>query len=276
VLQILRENTLYVRKHKCHLNKRELKYLGHVVSTEGLKVDPAKIAVIRDYPTPSNVAEVRSFLGMAVYFRRFIQGFGVLARPLHNLTRKGVPWQWDERCKASFEGLKDALISAPVLKMPEDEKPFEIVCDASVHGVGAVLLQDGHPVAFDSQKFDSAAYNYDTGEQEMLAVVNALRKFRCYVEGKRFKLVTDHEPLTWLSRQPTLSRKLARWHEFLQGFDFVWEHRPGRIHVADPLSRVRGTLQRAWGRTLPRLRSDRAGCRATFLLQLCARVDARR
>jgi hypothetical protein len=240
VLQVLREHKLYAKPSKCHFNKRELKYLGHIVGADGIKVDPAKIAVVENYPAPSNPSEVRSFLGLATYFRRFIQGFGVLARPLHELTRQKTPWRWDEAAQASFNGLKTALITAPVLKMPDYSAPFEIVCDASVHGAGAVLIQAGQPVAYDSQKFAPAAYNYDTGEQEMLAVVNALRKFRCYVEGRTFTLVTDHEPLTWFAQQPHLPRKLARWYEFLQGFSFKWEHRPGRINVADPLSRIPG------------------------------------
>jgi len=240
VLQVLRDNKLYAKPSKCHFNKRELRYLGHVVGAEGIKVDPAKIEAVKNYPEPTTPGEVRSFLGLATYFRRFIQGFGVLARPLHELTRQKMPWRWDEQCQASFDGLKEALVTAPVLKMPDFKAPFEVICDASVHGAGAVLLQDGQPVAYDSQKFTAAAYNYDTGEQEMLAVVNALRKFRCYVEGRSFTLVTDHEPLTWFAQQPQLSRKLARWYEFLQGFTFRWEHRPGRINVADPLSRLPG------------------------------------
>jgi len=141
-------------------------------------------------------------------------------------------------------------MKAPVLAMPDWEaaksgdKPFEIVTDASVHGIGAVLLQDGHPIAFESRKFNAAAYNYDTGEQELLGVVYALQKFRCYVEGTEFRLVSDHEPLTFLDRQPRLSRKQARWYEFLRPFTYKWEHRPGRINVADPLSRAPAVIDK--------------------------------
>jgi hypothetical protein len=249
VLQALREEELYAKPSKCHFNKSELKYLGHIVGAEGIKVDPAKIAAIRDYPRPQTVGDVRSFLGLATYFRRFIQGFGVLAKPLNGLTRKACTragWEWTEECEASFQGLKEALMTAPVLAMPDWEaaskglKPFEVVADASVHGIGALLLQDGHPIAYESRKFNAAAYNYDTGEQELLAIVYALQKFRCYVEGTEFRLVSDHEPLTYLDKQPRLSRKQARWYEFLRPLTYRWEHRPGRINVADPLSRAPG------------------------------------
>jgi hypothetical protein len=186
-------------------------------------------------------------LGLATYFRRFIQGFSALARPLHRLTRQDVAqnskWPWDASCQAAFEGLKAALCTAPVLRLPDEDKPYEIVSDASVHGTGAVLLQDGHPVAYESKKFSPAEYNYDTGEQEMLGVVRALQAFRCYVGGRRFKLVTDHEPLSYLKSSPRTSRKHSRWLAFLETFDGLeFEHRPGRINVADPLSRLPGMM----------------------------------
>jgi transposase InsO family protein len=245
VLTVLREQRLFARVDKCHFNKSELKYLGHVVGAEGIKVDPSKIAAVTAWPQPQNVSEVRSFLGLATYFRRFIQGFSTLARPLYALTRKvgdRPSWVWDATCTASFEGLKSALTEAPVLALPDWSKPFEVVTDASVHGTGAVLLQERHPVSYDSKRFSPAEYNYDTGEQELLGVVRALMAFRCYVEGQEFTLVTDHEPLTYLKEQPKLSRKHARWYGFLSTFEFNWEHRPGRVNVADPLSRVFGSV----------------------------------
>jgi transposase InsO family protein len=252
VLQALRDEELFAKSSKCHFNKSELKYLGHIVGAEGIKVDPGKAAVVRDYPRPATVGEVRSFLGLATYFRRFIQGFGILARPLNRLTRAACTragFDWAEDCEASFLGLKEALTTAPCLAMPDwkaaesGTQPFELIADASVHGIGAVLLQGGRPIAYESRKFNSAAYNYDTGEQELLAIVYALQKFRCYVEGTDFRLVSDHEPLTYLDKQPRLSRKQARWYEFLRPFTYKWEHRPGRVNVADPLSRVPGVRQ---------------------------------
>jgi hypothetical protein len=213
------------------------------LGADGLKVDPDKVAAVMAWPQPQTVAEVRSFLGLATYFRRFIQGFSTLARPLHALTRNvhdRAAWNWDAACDAAFTGLKHALSTAPVLALPVWDKPFEMVTDASVHGTGAVLLQEGHPIAYESKRFSPAEYDYDTGEQELLGVVRALLAFRCYVEGQTFTLVTDHEPLTYLRDQPKVSRNHARWYGFLTTFTFKWEHRPGRINVADPLSRLPG------------------------------------
>lgn len=248
VLEVLREHKFYCKPSKCQFNRSELKYLGHIVGAGGIKPDPGKVSKVKEWPVPGTVGEVRSFLGLATYFRRFIQGFSSLARPLHALTRLEVVqshgWPWTAQCQAAFEGLKEALCSAPVLKLPDPNRPYEIVCDASVHGTGAVLLQEGHPIAYDSKKFTSAEYNYDTGEQEMLAVVRALQAFRCYVGDSSFTLVTDHEPLSFLKSSPKVSRKHARWIAFLETFDFKFEHRPGRINVADPLSRLPGTLAR--------------------------------
>ena len=195
-----------------------------------------------NWPVPSSVSEVRSFLGLATYFRRFIQGFSALARPLHRLTQKDMvnlpKMPWDAACQNAFEALKVALTTAPVLAMPDHDKPFEVWSDASVHGVGAVLIQDGRPVYFESRKFSPAEYNYDTGEQEMAAVVHALAVFRCYLGRRRFVLVTDHEPLVYFQSKPVMSRKHARWYEFLQSFNFEWQYRAGKGNVADPLSRL--------------------------------------
>ena len=249
VLQTLKDAQLYAKLSKCEFNLRELKFLGHIVGADGIRVDPDKVKAVTEWPKPANASEVRSFLGLATYFRRFIQGFSALARPLHALTTDKVPKGnfapdlWSSECQVSFEAIKDALTTAPVLAYPDFEgalngnNPFEVVADASVHGIGAVLLQGGKPVAYESRKFIPAEYNYGTGEQELLATVHALRTFRCYIEGTAFKLVTDHEPLTFFQDKPRLSRKQARWYEFLQDYDYTWEHRPGRINVADPLSR---------------------------------------
>ena len=122
--------------------------------------------------------------------------------------------------------------------MPDYDKPFEVVCDASVTGVGAVLLQEGRPVAYESKKLSPAEVNYTTGEQELLAVVHAMRSSHCYLEGVSFTMVTDHEPLTYLQSQPSLSRRQTRWNDFLHMFKYKWQYRPGRINVAGPLARV--------------------------------------
>lgn len=138
----------------------------------------------------------------------------------------------------AFQATKKALTSSPVLVMPDFNKSFEVICDASVTGITAVLLQQGRPVAFESTKLSSAERNYTTGEQELLAVVYAMRTWRCYLEGLEFTMVTNHNPLVYLQPQSNLSRRQVRWSEYLQAFRFRWQYRPGRTNVADPLSRV--------------------------------------
>lgn len=180
---------------------------------------------------------LRGLLGLANYFRRFVQGFSSLVTPLTNLTRHNVEWQWTEQCQKAFDTVKDALTDAPVLASPNFDQPFEVVSDASGYGIGAVLLQEGRPVAFESRKLSPAEQNYHTTDREMLGVVHALRTWRCYLEGVQFTVVTDHCPNTFFATQTNLSRRQARWSEFLQRFTFDWCYRPGRTNVADPLSR---------------------------------------
>ena len=238
VFGLLERYRLYCRLRKCTFAQKEVKFLGHIVGAGGVKVDPAKIATVAEWPVPANVSEVRSFLGLATYFRKFVQGFSTLVRPLTNLTKATVPWEWTPACQEAYEGVKYALTHAPVLALPDFRKPFEVICDASITGLGAVLLQEGRPVAFESRRLIPAEVNYLTTEQELLAVVHALQTWRCYLEGVEFTVVTDHNPLTFLPTQPTLSRRQARWAEFLSRFRFKWEYRPGRKNVADPLSRI--------------------------------------
>jgi transposase InsO family protein len=241
-LTLLREHDFYVKLSKCEFEKPELKFLGHIVGKEGIKVDPAKTQVVRDWPTPTSVKDVRSFLGLANYFRKFVQGYSTLVEPLTRLTRKELVWNnqtWDSKCEQAFQGVKSALTNAPVLIMPDQAKgDYEVICDASLVGIGAVLTQGGKPIAYESSKFSAAERNWSTTEQELWAVVHALQTWRCYLEGVPFKVITDHNPLTHLPKQATLTRKQARWSQYLQQFDFTWEYRPGRTNVADPLSRI--------------------------------------
>lgn len=242
VLERLREHKFYAKLSKCEFNRREVHYLGHVVSGAGIKVDPRKTQVVNDWPRPKNVKEVRSFLGLANYFRKFIQGYSKMVAPMYKLTHPGPHWQWSPECTVAFEAVKHALTHAPVLVSPDFDKPFEVITDASGYNgggaLGAVLMQEGRPVAFESRRLTGAELNYTTHEQECLGVVHALKLWRCYLEGVKFTVVTDNHPNTFLDTQPLLSRRQARWSEFLQQFDFQWVFRPGRLNVADPLSRL--------------------------------------
>ena len=242
VFERLRLHKIYAKMSKCHFNRQEVKFLGHIVGHNGLRVDPAKIAVVKEWPVPTNITELRQFWGLANYFRKFIQGYSSLAAPLTsaltNLTSRSRPaFILNASQIATFNAIKHALCTAPVLRPPDFSKPFEVISDASILGTGAVLMQDDHPIAYTSSKYIPAEINYTTGEQELLAVFKALRVWRCYLEGTKSTLITDHNPLTHIQEQPPLSRRQARWMEYLARFDYDWKYRPGRLNVADPISR---------------------------------------
>ena len=237
VLALLREHKLYAKPSKCKFYQEQVEYLGHLIGKNGISVDPKKVAAVQDWPVPQDVGQLRSFLGLTNYFRRFLEGYSTLVAPLTRLTRKDVSWEWLPACQTAFDSVKRLLVNAPVLRLPDFTKPFTVVTDASIVGLGAVLLQDEHPVAFESRKLSPAEVRYTTTEQEMLAVVHALRTWRCYLEGVQFTVVTDHNPITFFSTQQTLSRRQARWLETLSSFTFEFKYRPGRTNVADPLSR---------------------------------------
>ena len=241
VLQILEREGLYAKLKKCDFNKSELLYLGHIIGEFGIKVDPAKISCITEWPTPKNVHEVRSFLGLANYFRKFVRAFSIRAAPMTKLTGKNCKWEWTDACQAAFEGLKADLTNSPVLASPDMTKHFEVVTDACGTGIGAVLLQEGRPIAFESRKLTDPETRYTTTEQELLASVHAMATWRCFLEGlpkEQVTLVTDHHPNTCLPTQPNMNRRQARWSEFLQRFNFNWIYRPGRHNMADPISRL--------------------------------------
>ncbi len=248
VLSKLRAAKFYAKRSKCLFNQSELKYLGFIVGGGNLKPDPTKVAAVLEWPVPKSKSELRSFLGLANYFRRFMHHYGSVCAPLNALLRDDVPndfsGAWDARAQSAFEKVKELLTSAPVLALPRLDKPFTISCDACKDGVGAVLLQDDQPVAFESRKFTDIESRYPKmhpGDQELLAVVYALQKFRHYVLGQRFTLITDHQPNTKLQDQVSVqswSGRKARWAEFLQQYDFDLQYRPGKENqVADALSR---------------------------------------
>ena len=220
-------------------------HLGHVVGRGQVQPDPDKVAAVQNWPEPKNVSELRSFLGMANYFRRFVQGYSKLAAPLHELLTKSArqsdAFTLTNRARAAFQGIRSALVLAPVLQLFDPGKMCEVVADASGEAIGAVLLQGGKPVAFESRKLNKHELNYSIGEKELLAVKHALTVWRHYLLHKRFKVVTDHRPNVTLQTLRSLedaSGRKARWAEFLQQYDKDWEYRPGRMNVADPLSRM--------------------------------------
>jgi len=246
VLQRLRQHKYFLKLSKCEFFKKEIQYLGHIVGTDGIKPDPKKVQAVADWESPKTVFDVRSFLGFTNYFRRYIDNYATLTLPLlelsgGNISRRksaNTPVLWKTHHQVAFDALKKALISAPTLKLPDLNKPFQVITDASDYALGAILIQDGQPIAYESRKLSSAEQNYHTTDKELLAVVHALSVWRCYLEGSTFKVITDHNPLTYLSTQASLSRRQARWAEKLSAFQFEWEYKPGIDNPADPLSRM--------------------------------------
>ncbi|KAJ9512230.1 hypothetical protein QJQ45_012792 [Haematococcus lacustris] len=241
VLQLMRENKFYAKLAKCEFNKTQLAFLGHIVGSNGIAVDPAK--VVKEWPMPRNLKDLQAFLGLANYFRRFIPNFSSLAAPLTNLTSKHVAaaYDWEHFGGSELEafvGLKEALCSAPVLALPDFSKPFVVCTDASLVGTGGVLMQDGRPIAYTSKKMSPAETRYATGEQELLGIIRAVREWRCYLDGAvDVTILTDHNPLIYLQTQPNLSRRQVRWMEELSRYKYEIKYIPGATNVADPISR---------------------------------------
>ena len=179
---------------KCTFGKEEVSYLGHVISKEGLKVDPEKIKSNTDWPKPTNISKLRGFLGLTGYYRRFISNYAHKTTPLSNLLKKNA-FQWSEEAKKCFEALKGIMSSTPVLATPEFSKPFVIECDASGYGLGAVLMQDEHLIAFESRKLIKRKQLKSTYDKEMLAIMHVLAKWSQYLLGSKFMIRTDHNSI---------------------------------------------------------------------------------
>ncbi|TYK18568.1 reverse transcriptase [Cucumis melo var. makuwa] len=201
-------------------------------------MEEGKIAAIRDWAMPKSISELRSFLGLANYYRRFVQRFSKRASPLTELLKKDVHWNWDPKCQAAFDGLKQAMMEGPLLGITDVTKPFEVETDASDYALGGVLLQNGHSIAYESRKFNAAERKYTVFEKEMLAVVHCLRAWRQYLLGSSFVVKMDNSATCHFFTQPKLTSKQARWQEFLVEFDFEFEHKKGSSNqAADALSR---------------------------------------
>jgi len=183
VLQILKGKQLYAKLSKCDFWMEKVNFLGHVISKEGVAVDPAKVQAVLEWEQPKTITEVRSFLGLAGYYRRFIEGFSKLALPLTKLTRKEVPFVWSPQCEKSFKELKERLTTSPVLILPDPTKPYVVYCDASRQGLGCVLMQDRKVVAYASRQLRKHEENYPTDDLELAAIVFALKIWRHYLYG---------------------------------------------------------------------------------------------
>ena len=246
VFHRLKEANLTINLDKCEFCRPRLTYLGYVVDREGLRTDPAKVAAIIDYPIPRTVTEVKRFIGVCAWFKRFIKDFAMVVAPILELIKGKVKRQtveWNEEADNAFKNIKTLLSSAPVLSSPNFSQPFYIQCDASDCGVGCVLTQgEGEKecvIAYASRSLSRAERNYSVTERELLAVLFGVEKFRPYIEGTRFTVITDHHSLVWLHNLKDPTGRLARWCLKLQQYDFDVVHRKGKFNVVpDALSRA--------------------------------------
>ena len=227
-LQVLRENQLYAKLEKCDFWLQEVQFLGHRVSKEGISVDPAKVEVVMQWERPKSVFEIRSFLGLAGYYRRFIENFSRIACPMTRLTRKGVSFDWNDKCEESFQELKKRLTTAPVLITPVSGEKYTVFCDASRVGLGCVLMQRGRVVAYASRQLKKHEENYPTHDLELAAVVFALKLWRHYLYGESLEVFSDHKSLEYIFTQRDLNARQRRWMETLEDFDFSLQYHPGK------------------------------------------------
>jgi hypothetical protein len=238
VLQKLRNNQLYAKISKCDFWLKEVAFLGHIIMNGGIKVDPGKISEILNWKQPTNVSKIRSFLGLGGYYRRFIEGFSKIVKPLTSLLEKGKEFKWDEACQKCFEELKERLTTAPVLIMPHIHTGFDVYCDASHLGFGYVLMQEGKVIAYASRQLRKHEKSYPTHDLELAVVVHALKIWRNYMIGNKCKIFKDHKSLKYIFTQKELNLRERRWLELIKDYDLEIQYHSGKENVvADALGR---------------------------------------
>lgn len=248
VFDRLREANIKLSVEKCNFCLKEIPFLGHVISSQGCAPNPDKVKAIVNWPAPQHKGELKSFLGLAGYYRRFIPDFATIAEPLTSLTSKKANFIWQKSQEQAFQQLKNALITKPILRFPDFSKDFVLYTDASDVGIGAVLEQPQEDIskpsviAYWSRVLNAAERNYTTTEKECLAFVDACKVFRPYLIGRKFTVIIDHIALKWLKESDDSTSRICRWSLKLQDFDFDIVHRPGSTHAnADGLSRIPAT-----------------------------------
>jgi hypothetical protein len=238
VLGKLRAHKLYAKFSKCEFWLEKISFLGHILTAEKVAVDPGKVKTVSNWQQPTNVSEIRSFLGLAGYYRRFIEGFSKIARPMTELLQKEKKFNWPESCERSFQELKRRLTTAPVLTLPDIQRDFVVYCDASRHGLRCVLMQDGKVVAYASRQLKPHEQNYPTHDLEFAAIVHALKIWRHYLIGNKCEIYTDHKSLKYIFTQPDLNLRQRRWLELVKDYNLQIHYHPGKANVvADALSR---------------------------------------
>ena len=237
VLSVLRERQLYAKLSKCEFWMDEAQFLGHVISAQGIAMDPAKVDVVVKWENPKSATKIRSFVGLASYYMRFIEGFSKIVAPLTQLTQKDQPFTWTDKCENSFQELKQRLTSAPILVISDVGKPFEVYCDASHLGLGYVLMQEKKALGYASKQLKVHEKN-PTHDLELATIVFALKIWRHYLYGAQLRVFNDHKSLKYLFDQKDLNMRQRRWMKFLKDYDFELLYHPGKANVvADALSR---------------------------------------
>jgi hypothetical protein len=205
VLQKLRDNQLHAKLSKCEFWLEEVSFLGHVITKGGIAVDPGKVKDVLSWKPPTTVSEIRSFLGLAGYYRRFIEGFSKIVKPLTSLLEKDKKFEWSEVCQNSFDELRKRLTTAPVLIMPDIHKSFDTYCDTSKQGLGCVLMQEGHVIAYASRQLRKHERNYPTHNLELAAMIHALKIWRHYLLSHKCQIYTNHKSLKYIFTQNDLN-----------------------------------------------------------------------
>lgn len=238
----LRAANLKLQPDKCEFLRKEVGYLGHIIGRDGVKPDPSKIRAVKEFPRPHNAKNIKQFLGLAGYYRRFILNFSKVARSLTDLLKKDEEFNWKEEQEQAFTQLRNALCTEPVLQYPDFTKPFIVTTDASGYAIGGILSQGpigkDAPIAYTSCLLNDAEKNYSTIEKELLAIVYCVNHFRPYLYGRKFSLVTDHKPLVWLHSVKDPTSRLVRWRLKLAEYEYQVMYKARKTNVnADALSR---------------------------------------
>jgi hypothetical protein len=238
VLQQLWEHQLYAKLSKCEFWIKEVPFLGHVVSPEGITVDTSKVKEVLDWKSLTFVSEVWSFLGLVGYYWQFIPNFSKIMKPSTELLKKGNKYVWSDACDEAFKNLKKLLTTSPMLAQPDTDKPFDVYCDASGTGLGGVLMQECRVISYSSRQLRRYEEHYNTQDLELPAVVMALRTWHHYLLGNVVHIYIDHKSLKYIFTQPDLNMRQQRWLELIKDYELEVHYDPGKANViVDALSR---------------------------------------
>jgi ribonuclease HI len=238
ILQWLRDHRLYAKFSKCEFWLGSMKILGHTISSEGISVDPTKVQEVMDWKPPTSVHQIRSFLGLAGYYRRFIPDFSKIAKPMTELLKKEIKFRWDDKCEDAFHTLRKLLTTAPVLAQPDSNQPFDVYCDASGIGLGCVLMQNNRVIAYASRALRNHEQNYPTHDLELAAVIHALKIWRHHLMGAKCNIYTDHKSLKYIFTQADLNVRQRHRLELIKDYNLEVHYHPGKANVVeDALSR---------------------------------------